>query len=104
MGTVNFTVGRYARTRGAGAAELMSTEVRTSDAFTSTTAAANIEDGSGDITLTAGEVFRVRISEDAWIAFGGATATVGNDFFLAANTDYTFEVKDAGTVSIIDVA
>lgn len=99
MGTVNFTVGKY----GTGNT-IFSTAIKTSDAYTSSTTASNVEDGSGDISLVQGDVMRATIDEAAWIAFGGTTATVGTGFYMRADTEYEWECKTPGTVSIIDVA
>lgn len=104
MGTLNFTVGQYAKQRGSGAASLASTDERTSDAYTTTTSATNVEDGEGDIVLRAGEVFRCVASEAMWIKFGGGTAAVGDGWCLRADTEYEWECGTPGTVSVIDVA
>ena len=104
MGTLNYTVGRYARSRGGGAASIMSTTLRTSDSFTTSAAASYVEDGAGDITVGVGEVIRLYASEDAWVAFGGTVATVGGGHFLPSLTNMEFEVEDAGKVSVIDAA
>ena len=103
MGTLNYTLGYYA---GDNNKNLIGTALSTSDAFTSSTTAANVTDGSGAIAASVGQVFRAVIDEDAWIAFGGRTATVGNDFFMRANVEYDWEISvgDSGAVSIIDVA
>lgn len=101
MGTLNFTVGRYAKERNSN---LISTDIRTSDAYTTSTSATFVEDGSGDITLAAGEIFRCSASEPAWIRFGGDTATVGDGFYMLSSTTYEWEVDTAGKVSVIDVS
>lgn len=103
MGTLNYTLGYYCRDN---ARTLISTAISTSDAFSTTTSAAFVEDGSGDIEADTGQVFRGVIDEPAWIAFGGRTATVGNDFYMRADIEYEFEIAagDAGKISIIDVA
>ena len=101
MGTLNYTVGVYARDRNKN---IMATDYRTSDAFTSSTAAANVTDGSGAITLSAGEVFRAHMDEAAWIRFGGVTATVGDGFYIPPDQSFEWECDTPGTVSIIDVA
>jgi len=100
MGTLNFTVTRFGRQSG----DVLSTEVVTSDAFTTTTAAAFVEDGTGDIEVAPGAIFRCNASEPMWVNFGGAAATVGDGFYLHTNVDYVFECESAGKVSVIDVA
>lgn len=104
MGTLNFTVGKYAKQRGSGASTLASTDIRTSDAFTTSASATNVEDGSGDITLRAGEVFRCNPTENMWIRFGGNAAAVGSGWLIEANKEYEWECGTPGTVSVIDVA
>ncbi len=103
MGTLNYTLGGYCKD---GARSVMSTRPRISDAYSTSTSATNVEDGSGDISARAGEIFRCTISEAAWIAFGGRTATVGNDFYMSADREYEWEIHpgDDGTISVIDVA
>lgn len=104
MGTLNFTVGDYGTNKGRGAATVRSTAVKASDAFTTSTSAANVQDGAGAITLAVGQVFMCVASEPMWIAFGGTTATVGNDHYLLADIPYEFECNTAGAVSVIDVS
>ena len=53
MGTASFSVGK-SRPNGTKASSL-----RTSGAFTTSITAANLEDGSGDINLSAGELIRI---------------------------------------------
>lgn len=103
MGNLSYTLGEYGADN---ARTLMGTEPVTSDAFTSSTSAASVTDGGGAISAKVGQVFRCSIDEAAWIAFGGRTATVGNDFHMNANTTYWFEIApgDAGAISVIDVA
>lgn len=103
MGTLNYTLGRYSRSN---ARSVMGTTIETSDAFTTSTTAGFVEDGSGDITAGAGAIFRCTIDEPAWIAFGGRTATVGNDFYMRADVEYEWEISpgDEGKISVIDVA
>lgn len=103
MGTLNYTLGLYG---GDTARSVMGTTRIQSDAFTTSTSASFVDDGTTDITARAGEVFRCTISEAAWIAFGGRTATVGNDFYMRADTEYEWEISpgDAGKISVIDVA
>lgn len=101
MGTLNFTLGHYGRDN---ARTIMGSNIVTSDAYTTSTSATFVEDGVGDITAARGQVFRCTIDEAAWVAFGGRTATVGNDFYMAANTTYEWEIATDGKISVIDVA
>jgi len=104
MGTLNFTVGSYAKTKGSGAATIMSSNIRASDAFTTSTSAANVEADATDITLSVGEVLRVHADEAMWISFGSVAATVGTGFYVPADVSLEWECATAGTVSVIDVA
>jgi len=105
MGTLNYTVGYYSKFGGVGGSgPVMSTKIITSDAFTTSTSAANVTDGSGAITAQPGQVFACVADEPMWIAFGGTTATVGNDLYLPADTLMHLEVYTAGNVSVIDVS
>lgn len=102
MGTLNFTVGKYARSRGSGAASTLSTEVRTSGAFSTSGTADNVEDSTGEITMAVGEVFQAHSTAAHWLAFGGGTAAAGSDIYLPAGAQREYEVAVAGTVSAIE--
>ncbi len=105
MGTASFHVGKYARNRGAGAATVISSNVRVSGAFTTSTSAANLEDSTNtDITMGVGEVLQVYADEAMRIRFGGTAATASTGLYIPAGVQREFECNDAGTVSIIDVA
>lgn len=72
MGTASFSVGRYGRTRGTGAASVMSTNIRVSGAFTTSTSAASLQDSTAtNVTLSAGEVIQIHADEAMRIRFGG---------------------------------
>jgi hypothetical protein len=103
MGTASFSVGKYARIRGSGPATVMSSNVRTSGAYT-TGAASNLEDAGGDIILASGEVLQIHADEAMRIRFGGVAATVSTGHYIPAGAQVEFECNDPGTVSIIDVA
>jgi hypothetical protein len=102
MGVLHFSAGKYARSRGAGSATTLSTKVRTSGAFTTSSAADNVEDGSGEITMAVGEVFQGHSATAHWLTFGGGTATAGSDIYLPAGAQREYEVEVAGTVSAIE--
>jgi hypothetical protein len=103
MGTLNFTVGRYAPSRGQSPGIPASTVV-TSDSYTTSTSASFVEDGSGDITVSPGVIFMCTADEPMWIRFGGDAATVGDGHYILAGARYEFEVVDGGKVSAIDVS
>lgn len=103
MGTASFDVTRYAPSRGQ-APQVASTYVRTSGAFTTSTTAGNLEDGSGDIILTAGEVISIHASEAMRVAFGGVAATASTGKYIPAEGVREYECHQTGAVSIIDVA
>ncbi|MDC0657060.1 hypothetical protein N6L27_03520 [Leisingera sp. SS27] len=102
MGTASFSVGKYGRRINSGG--LFATEVKTSGAFATSTTAANLEDGIGDITLAAGDVLQIHASEAMRIAFGGTAATASTGHYIPEGAQREFECTDAGFVSIIDVA
>lgn len=104
MGTASFSVGKYGTNRGSAAGTVLSSYVRTSGAYTTSTSATNLEDGTGDITLAAGEVLQVHASEAMRIRFGGVAATASTGHYIPENGQAEFECNEAGTVSIIDVA
>lgn len=105
MGIASFSVTKANAGRGTGSPTLTSTTVVTSGAFTtSATAAANIEDGSGDITLSAGQVLRIHASEAMRVAFGGTAATASTGHYIPAAGTVDFECDVPGVVSAIDVA
>lgn len=101
MGTASFSVGKYA---GRQNSSLMGSEVVTSGAFTTSTTAANLEDGSGDITMSAGQILRVHASEAMRVRFGAVAATASTGHYIPADGTLEIECVEAGTVSIIDVA
>ena len=103
MATVNFTVTKYAKTKGVGAATLPSSKVRTSGQDTITTVD-NIEDAGGEITLRVGEVFAVHSDVALRVAFGGVAATGTTGHFIPADVLREIEVEDAGTVSAIEAS
>lgn len=104
MGTASFSVGRYARNRGSGAATVLSSVVRTSGAYTTSTSASNLEDGSGDIVMSQGEVLQVHADEAMRIRFGSVAATASTGHFIPAEAQVEFECNEPGFVSIVDVA
>ena len=104
MGTASFTVGRGNKSRRDGSYTILSTTKRTSGSYTTSTSASNVEDGSGDITIAAGDVLQIHASEAMWINFGGVAAAVGTGFYIPAGETRQYECEDAGTVSAIDVA
>lgn len=104
MGIASFSVGKYARVRGSGPATVMSTNVRTSGAYTTSTSATNLEDAGGDITLSSGEVLQIHADEAMRIRFGGTAATASTGHYIPAGIQCEFECNDPGLVSIIDVA
>ncbi len=105
MGVASFHVGKYARNRGAGAATVISSNVRVSGDFTTSTTAANLEDSTNtDITMGVGEVLEIYADEAMRIRFGGIAATASTGIRLPAGVQRQIECNDAGTVSIIDVA
>lgn len=103
MGTLRFTLGDYSRDN---ARTVISSRIATSDAYTTSTSGTYVEDGAGDITAKAGQVFRASASEAMWLAFGDRVATVGNDFYLSPDREYEWEIHpaDAGKISAIDEA
>lgn len=109
MGTLNFTVGQVGRTvRQVGGAGVFGSRFRTSGAYTTSTSASYVEDGSGDIEVRPGEFVRMTADEDMWINPSGVAA-VGTGFHLAAGIPFEYECDPgapAGTVklSAIDVA
>jgi hypothetical protein len=104
MGTASFSVSRYGRNRGAGAATVISTTVRTSGAHTTTTSASSLADAGGAITLASGEVLQIHADEAMRIRFGGTAATASTGHYIPAGQQVEYECNDPGGVSIIDVA
>ena len=105
MGTANFHVGTYARTRGAGAASIASTNVRVSGAHTTTTSASTLTDSTATaVTLASGEVIKITPSVAMRVRFGGVAATATTGIYLASGESEWLECDNPGTVSIIDLA
>jgi hypothetical protein len=105
MGVASFSVSKYARVRGNGAASVMSSNVRVSGAYATSTSATNLEDSTAtDITLASGEVLQISADEAMRIRFGGVAATASTGHYIPAGAQVEFEVNDPGLVSIVDVA
>jgi len=105
MGTASFSVGTYARIRGGGAANVMSSRIRVSGAFTTSTAAATLQDSTAaNVTLSSGEVLQIHADEAMRIRFGGVAATASTGHYIPAGGQVEFECNDPGLISIIDVA
>ena len=104
MGTASFSVGKYAKSRGTGGTNVLSSDTRTSGAFVTSGTAANIEDASGDIEMGLGEVLQVHADEAMRVVFGGTAATASTGLYIPASTQVEIECGNSGTVSIIDVA
>lgn len=104
MGTASFSVGRGNKGQGQGSPTMLSTIIRTSGAYTTSTTASNLEDAGGDITLSAGEVIQIHADEDMRIDFGGTAATASTGHFIPAGEQREYECNSGGNVSIIDVA
>ena len=104
MATVNFTVTRYGKSRGAGAATVRSSETRISGQDTITTVE-NLEYSTGnDLTLAVGEILAIHSDIALRIAFGGTAATGTTGHYIPASQIIEIEVADAGTVSVIEAA
>lgn len=102
MGTLNFTVGKYARSRGSGAGQILSTEYRASGAFTSSASASNVQSSGSDVVVSVGEVVRLLTDTASWVRFEGQAASVGDGFQLPANLALEWEVAIPGTISVIE--
>lgn len=105
MGTASFHVGKYAKGRGSGAATILSSYVRVSGAYSTSTSAQDLEDSTAtDVTMSLGEVIQIHADEAMRIRFGGTAATATTGLYIPADAQREFECTEAGTVSIIDVA
>lgn len=104
MGTASFAVTKFNQNRGSGAGTLVSSVVYTSGAFTTSTTAANLEDATGDITMSAGQILDVYADEAMRVRFGGVAATATTGHYIPASTCKQIECDEPGLVSIVDVA
>ena len=107
MGTASFHVGSGNRGRGNGSPTLMSSKVRVSGAFATSTTAANLEDSTNtDIELAPGDILQIHASEPMRIMPAGGTATASTGIYLPENVRTEIECApgDEGAVSIIDVS
>ena len=105
MGTASFHIGKYGRIRGAGPATVISSGVRVSGAFTTSVAAANLQDSTAtNVTLASGEILQVYADEAMRVRFGGVAATASTGIYIPAGAQREIECNDPGLVSIIDVA
>lgn len=101
MGTASFSVGR---TDAASPSGTLSSPVITSGAHTTSTTASFIEDASGDIELSSGDVLQVHADEAMRIRFGGTAATASTGHYIPADGQREYTCRETGKVSIIDVA
>ncbi len=104
MGTASFCVSKYGRNRGSGAGTVISSDIRTSGAYATSTSATNLEDAGGDITMAQGEVLQVHADEAMRIRFGGTAATASTGLYVPAGMTVEIECNNPGLVSVIDVA
>jgi hypothetical protein len=103
MAVIDFTVTAYATNRGAGASTIRSSKVFTSGQDTITTVE-NLEDASGDIVLSVGQVLCIHTDTAIRVRFGGVAATGTTGHYVPAEAMMEIEVTDAGTVSVIEAA
>lgn len=101
MGTASFAIVNYSR---GPQSSLPKSEIRTSGAYTTSTTASNLEDGSGDITMSVGEILEIHADEAMRVRFGGTAATASTGFYVPADVQRWIECTEAGNVSIVDVA
>lgn len=104
MGIATFSTTRPARNRGSAAGTILNGEVITSGAHTSSTSASNIEDASGDIVMSVGQIIQVHADEAMRIMFGSVAATASVGHYIPAGEQREYECNAGGFVSIIDVA
>lgn len=103
MGTASFDVSKYGKNRGAGAGTVISSDLNTSGAFTTSTSAANLEDAGGDVVISSGQVLYIHADVAMRVVIGGtATATTG--LYIPAGASRDIEAHTGGFISIIDVA
>lgn len=104
MGVASFSVSRYGKNRGAGAGTVISSDIRTSGAHTTSTSASSLADAGGAITMASGEVLQIHADEAMRIRFGGTAATASTGHYIPAGAQVEIEVNNPGAVSIVDVA
>lgn len=100
MATLDFEVSEYGRDKGRGAATLQGTRVLASGQDTITTEE-NIQDASGAIVVSKGQVFSAMSDEKMRLSFGGNPATGTTGLILPANVMRQWEVTEGGTVSAV---
>jgi membrane protein implicated in regulation of membrane protease activity len=103
MGTLSYTVTNYGAARGQ-APVLRGSAVRTSYNFTTSTSADDVQDGSGDITRSRGEVIAAYADEAMRLSFGGVAATAHVGHYIPAGELVEIECEQGGTVSVRDIA
>ncbi len=105
MGTASFHCGNYGKRRGSGAATVISSDVRVSGAFTTSTSATPLQDSTAtNVTMSSGEIIEIHADEAMRIRFGGTAATASTGIYIPAGIQKQIECNSPGTVSIIDVA
>lgn len=101
MATVNFTLTKYAKSKGHGAATLRSSKV-TASGQDIITGEEDLQDASGVVNAPAGAIFSVHSDGALRIAFGGDTATGTTGHFIPAELLMDIEVEDDGPISVIE--
>lgn len=101
MGTFSFSVGRADES---GRGLILSSQVTTSGAHTTSTSASFAEDASGDITLSVGDLIEAHADEAMRIRFGGNAATASTGHYIPAGEQRAYVCRETGKVSVIDVA
>jgi hypothetical protein len=99
MGTASFSVGSSGINKN-----VLASNVTTSGAFTTLTTATNLEDASGDISLSARDIIMIHADEAMRVRFGGVAATASTGHYIPAGEQVAFDVMEPRFVSIIDVA
>lgn len=100
MAVIDFEVSEYGGTSGRGAATLQATSVKASGQDT-ITSVENIQDASGVVTVSKGQVFTAFADAKMRISFGGVAATATTGLILPANQLRQWEVSEGGSVSAV---
>jgi len=100
MGLLNFSVTAYGQRSNA----VQCTSFATGGNFTTSTTASDLTTAAGPLTLQPGQVIMLYASVAMRVRFHGDDATATTGHFIPPETPIWFECREAGTVSVVDLA
>lgn len=100
MGLLNFSVTALGQRSNA----VQCTSFITSGSFATSITASNLTTAAGPLTLQPGQIIMLYASVAMRVRFHGQAATATSGHFIPPETPIWFECREAGAVSVVDVA